>query len=65
LGWGGGGGGGGGGAGSALSFKVGISTVSTQTRSYYLLQAGGGCFCMFQCVVFVLKRVVCLRLSVK
>jgi len=54
-----------GGAGSALSFKVGISTVSTHTRSYYLLRAGGECFCVFQCVVFVLKRVFCLRLFVK
>ena len=42
------------GASSALSFKVGISTVGTHTRSYYLLQAGGECFCVFQCVVLVL-----------
>ena len=55
----------GGGSGSALSFKVGISTVSTRTRSYYLLQAGGECFCVFQYVAFVFKLVLCLLLSVK
>lgn len=40
-------------------------SVHIHTRSYYLLQAGGECFCVFQCVVFVLKRVLCLHLFVK
>ena len=39
------------GAGSALSFKVGISTVSTHSRSYYLLQEAS---------VFVCFSALCL-----